>query len=127
MLGQIGTLPPLIETGFAALLASASQPWFGVTYLLPPGGDPRGWLFIVAGTILGIAIANVTWRVIRGPSLPDRVVALDLMGVLCVAMLCVFAIAIDRPAILSVAMVAGLILFLGTAAFAVYVERRSEP
>lgn len=112
MLNEFGGVP-------AAMLADSA--------LLPAGGDPRSWLFIVAGTILGIAIANVTWRVIKGPSLPDRVVALDLMGVLCVAMLCVFAIAIDRPALLSVAMVAGLILFLGTAAFAVYVERRSEP
>ena len=98
-----------------------------MTNLIPPGGDPRHWLFIVTGSLLSLAIAGAVIRIVRGPSLPDRVVALDLIGVLAIALHCVFSIFTDRSSFLSVAVVAALILFLGTAAFAIYVERRSEP
>ena len=98
-----------------------------IDQILPAGAGPDHWLFVSATLIIGAAIVAAVWRILRGPSLPDRVVALDMLGVLSIAMICVFAIATDREAMLIVAVVAGLILFLGTAAFAIYIERRAEP
>mgnify|MGYP001801180681 CR=1 FL=1 len=93
--------------------------------MTPLDGGPSGWFFIVTEMMIVVAILIASYRVFRGPSLPDRVIALDMIGVLSVAMLAVFAVAIDYASLLSVAVVAALILFLGTAAFAIYIERRS--
>ena len=95
--------------------------------MIDPAGEPTHWLFIISSAIFAIGIIASLWRVIVGPSLPDRVVALDLLGFLIVAVLCVYAIVTQRPSVLSIALVAGLVLFLGTAAFAIYIERRARP
>lgn len=92
--------------------------------MIPQNGDPTHWLFLAAGGAFGVSIAISLWRLVVGPTLPDRVVALDLIGFLVVGVLCVFSIVTQRPALLFVALIAALILFLATAAFAVYVERR---
>ncbi len=65
-------------------------------------------------------------RLISGPSLPDRVVALDLIAVIAVGMITVYAIDLDQKVFLDAAIVVALIAFLGTVAFARYVERRAR-
>jgi multicomponent Na+:H+ antiporter subunit F len=72
---------------------------------------------LAAGLILALV------RVLRGPSLPDRVVALDLMGALSVGMIAIYAISAEEPIFLRVAIVLALIAFLGTVAFAYYIEK----
>ena len=71
---------------------------------------------------LGMLLALV--RLLRGPSLPDRVVALDLMTTLVVAMCGVYAVTYDQPAFLDVAVVMAIITFVGTVAFARFLEER---
>ncbi len=95
--------------------------------LVPLDNDPTHWLFLVTGAVLGIALLASVWRLIVGPSLPDRVVAVDLIGFLAVGIICVFSIVTQRSELLGVAGVAALILFLGTAAFAIYLDRRARP
>ncbi len=62
---------------------------------------------------------------VLGPSLPDRVVGLDMLTVLMVAFAAAFAIAVEETAFLDVAIVLALVGFLGTVAFARYAERRA--
>lgn len=73
--------------------------------------------------ILGLALAFI--RLLRGPTLPSRVVALDLMSVLGIGIIAVYAVLTDQPVFIDVAAVLALVSFLGTVAFAAYVERRS--
>jgi multicomponent Na+:H+ antiporter subunit F len=54
------------------------------------------------------------------------VVALDLMGVLTVGMIAAYAVAADQPGLLDPASVVALVGFLGTVAFARYLERRGR-
>lgn len=70
---------------------------------------------------LGVAFAFV--RLVRGPSLPDRVVALDLMTTLGIGIIAVYGMATNQAVLLDVAIVLALIAFLGTVAFGRYVER----
>ncbi|HEY7617346.1 MAG TPA: cation:proton antiporter [Terriglobales bacterium] len=65
-------------------------------------------------------------RLVRGPSLPDRVVALDLITIQIAAMLAVDTIATGQSVFLDAAIVLALISFLGTVAFARYLERRGH-
>jgi multicomponent Na+:H+ antiporter subunit F len=94
--------------------------------MIPLEGDPTHWLFIVAGSILGLGILASFWRLIRGPSLADRVVALDLIGYLVIGVMLLLSIVTQRESLLFVPVVAAIILFLGTAAFAIYLERREQ-
>jgi multicomponent Na+:H+ antiporter subunit F len=73
--------------------------------------------------ILGAATLLSVIRLIRGPSLPDRVVALDLVATLAVGMIAVYAIATDQEVFLRDAIVLAVVAFLGTVAFAYYVEK----
>ena len=74
--------------------------------------------------LLSVAIILAFVRLVRGPSLPDRVVALDLMSTLGIGVIAAYAIATDQPVFLDVASVLALITFLGTVAFANYLEQR---
>ena len=65
-------------------------------------------------------------RVVRGPTLPDRVVAVDLIGVSAVCLMVVAAAGSKEPAFLDAAVVITLLGFLGTVAYAKYVERRAR-
>jgi multicomponent Na+:H+ antiporter subunit F len=65
-------------------------------------------------------------RLLRGPSLLDRVVALDVLAVLVVGMIAVAAIRTDQPALIDVALALALVAFLGTVAFARFLEERNQ-
>jgi multicomponent Na+:H+ antiporter subunit F len=58
--------------------------------------------------------------------MPDRVVALDLMVTLGMGIIAVYAIGTGQAVFLDVATVLALISFLGTTAFAAYLQRRAE-
>jgi multicomponent Na+:H+ antiporter subunit F len=76
--------------------------------------------------MVGLALILTFIRLVRGPTVPDRVVALDLMGVLSVGMIAAYAVAADQPVLLDPATVLALVGFLGTVAFARYLERRGR-
>lgn len=82
-----------------------------------------GLPFVVASTLLAIAAGLTFIRLAKGPTLPDRVVSIDLIGVLLVCLLVVVAGLTAQQALLDVAMVVALISFVGTVAYARYIER----
>ncbi|MFH1907603.1 MAG: cation:proton antiporter [Chloroflexota bacterium] len=77
--------------------------------------------------LLSIALGIAFIRLVRGPSLPDRVVALDLMATLAVGYMAVYAVATGQAMFLDVAVVLALIAFLGTVAFARFIEKGELP
>ena len=72
---------------------------------------------------LGVALIVSFLRLVKGPTLPDRVVAMDLIGVLVVGLIVVLAGRSGVQATLDAAIVIALVGFLGTIAYATYVER----
>ncbi len=76
--------------------------------------------------MLGFGLIITFTRVMRGPSLPDRVVALDLMATFIIAISAVYSITSNQPSYLDAAVVLALITFLGTVAFAYYLHRRGN-
>lgn len=83
------------------------------------------WLIAVIFPILMIGVVLSFVRLVRGPSLPDRVIALDILSILGIGIITTHAVTTDQPVFLDVAGVLALVSFLGTVAFAAYVERRS--
>jgi len=77
----------------------------------------------LSALMLTAAVILAFLRLVHGPSVPDRVVALDLIAVLVVAIVATYNIATNQPVLFDAAIVLALVAFLGTVAFARYVER----
>ena len=75
---------------------------------------------------LSIAIAISLLRVIQGPTLLDRVVALDLVAFITVALIAVAAIDTDQRALIDVAITVALIGFIGTVVYARFLEEEGR-
>ncbi|MEM7625371.1 MAG: monovalent cation/H+ antiporter complex subunit F [Planctomycetota bacterium] len=73
--------------------------------------------------VLGLSMACAALRLLRGPSLPDRVVALDLLVVAAVAVVALLAWVYRQPALIDLAVLLALTAFISTVALAWYVER----
>lgn len=73
--------------------------------------------------LLVVAMALAFVRLVRGPTLPDRVVALDLMALLVVGLIAIQLIASGEAVYLDAAIVLALVGFLGTVAFSLYVAK----
>jgi multicomponent Na+:H+ antiporter subunit F len=74
---------------------------------------------------LVLAAALTLVRLLRGPTLPDRIVAVDLLATIAIALLFGFAVAAGQPVFIDIVLEVALLAFLGTVAFAFYIERRS--
>jgi multicomponent Na+:H+ antiporter subunit F len=72
---------------------------------------------------LAVALLVTFIRLVKGPTLPDRIVAMDLLGVLVVGVIVVLAARSGVRATLDAAIVIALVGFLGTVGYATYVER----
>jgi multicomponent Na+:H+ antiporter subunit F len=80
------------------------------------------WSIVFVLLSLSFMLAFV--RLAIGPRLPDRVVALDLVAYLMLGFIAAYSIRYNQTGFLDVAIILALISFLGTVAFAYYIERR---
>lgn len=72
--------------------------------------------------ILALLLSSV--RLLKGPSLPDRVVALELMASLTVGLVVLYSVAYDEPKFIDVAIVLALTSFLAAVGFSSFLEKR---
>jgi len=72
--------------------------------------------------VLSLALGLGFLRLARGPTLPDRVVALELIATLFVGIVAVYAIGSRQPVYLDVGIVLALVGFLGAVAFARFIS-----
>ncbi|MFT6658700.1 cation:proton antiporter [Maritalea sp.] len=78
----------------------------------------------VSFVLLTIALLLVIVRIVRGPTLPDRVLALDMMVSVGIGFIAVIAIKTGYMLYLDIAISLGLVGFLATVAFARYILQR---
>ena len=76
--------------------------------------------------VLTVSILLVFLRLLKGPTIEDRIVAFDLLTTIAIAFLSVYAIKTVSITILDVGIILALLAFLGTVAFAYYLERRTR-
>jgi len=75
--------------------------------------------------ILILASLMVLYRVLKGPTAADRIVAIDIFGILIVGLSAVLGIATGRSWYIDIGIAWGLQSFIGTLALAKYLEGRS--
>jgi multicomponent Na+:H+ antiporter subunit F len=81
-------------------------------------------MIVTSLVFLTVAAAAFLYRVLRGPSIPDRVVALDGMLSVVVSGIIIGAVSAGSPITLSTVLVVSLVGFVGTVALGRFVERR---
>jgi len=84
------------------------------------------YLYYIILPILSISILIIFVRFLKGPTLSDRVVALDLIITTGIGIIAVYSIHTNQPTFLDIAMILALIAFLGTVAFSYYLEKREK-
>ena len=80
-------------------------------------------IYNIAAIIALIGILLAFTRLILGPTIADRAVALDGMTIITISLIVYIAYLSDRIIYLDVAIVYGLISFVGIVAIARYLER----
>jgi multicomponent Na+:H+ antiporter subunit F len=77
----------------------------------------------IALSVVSVALFLAALRLFRGPTLADRVVALELIAGLMVGIIAEISIIGDQPIMIDVAIALTLVGFLGAVGFARYMER----
>ncbi|MHA6481622.1 Na(+)/H(+) antiporter subunit F1 [Paenibacillus sp. strain BS8-2] len=73
--------------------------------------------------LLSLAMLGCLYRLLMGPSIADRIAALDTIGVLLLSMIAVIGMVTGTQAYLDIILVIGILTFIGTTAMARYIER----
>ncbi len=79
----------------------------------------------IAFWALMLAMLLCLHRIARGPTAPDRTVAIDILGTLVVGFCCLMAFWTGKEYYMNIAIAWALISFVGTLALAKYLEGRS--
>ncbi|MDO9224499.1 MAG: K+/H+ antiporter subunit F [Pseudomonadota bacterium] len=77
----------------------------------------------IAFTLVGAAVALSFWRLLRGPSAPDRILALDTLYVNTIALLVLLGIHLGSALYFEAALLIALMGFVGTVALCKYLLR----
>jgi multicomponent K+:H+ antiporter subunit F len=77
----------------------------------------------IALFLLSIAVALNLWRLVLGPSLPDRILALDTMYINAIALLVLFGIYQGSMLYFEAALLIAVMGFVGTVALSKYLLR----
>lgn len=81
---------------------------------------------ILTFLMLSAAFVLIIIRVIRGPTLPDRILGLDLLVNAAVGFIVAFGIRTGFPIYVDIAIALGLVGFLSTVALARFVHKRGD-
>jgi multicomponent Na+:H+ antiporter subunit F len=84
------------------------------------------WALTAALGVLSLALLLTVVRVVVGPTLPDRVIALDMLVAIAIGFIAVLGIRTGQTLYADIAIALGLVGFLATVAFARFIlQRRS--
>lgn len=72
---------------------------------------------------VSLSMLGLIYRLIKGPSIPDRVVALDAIGISLICIVALASIMLDTSAFLEIILLLGILSFIGTVAFAKFLEK----
>ncbi|MGE7623102.1 Na(+)/H(+) antiporter subunit F1 [Viridibacillus sp. NPDC096237] len=78
------------------------------------------WAIIV---IVTLSMIGLVYRLVKGPSVPDRVIALDSIGVSIISLVGLFSIFIKTSFYLDIILLLAILSFIGTVAFSKFIEK----
>jgi len=77
----------------------------------------------LAVVAVSLAMVLCGWRLVRGPDMPDRVLAIDTLYINAVALVVLLGIRLQTPLLFEVALIMAMLGFVSTVALARYLTR----
>ncbi|GAB2761120.1 cation:proton antiporter [Salinimicrobium soli] len=84
------------------------------------------FLYFIILPVLSLSILMVFFRFVKGPTISDRVVAVDLLVTIGIGVIAVYSILTHQHTFLDIALILALIGFLGTVAYSFYIQKRKN-
>jgi multicomponent Na+:H+ antiporter subunit F len=70
-----------------------------------------------------LSIAGLLYRVFCGPSIPDRLIALDAIGVMLISAIALLSVIFDTGFFMEVILLIAIMSFIGTVSFSKFIEK----
>lgn len=80
-------------------------------------------LLLLALLFLAVSTIAALYRLVRGQSIPDRVLALDAIGINIIAIVAVLSVLKDTQVFLDIILLIGILSFIGTVALTKFIEK----
>lgn len=84
------------------------------------------YLYYIILPVLTFSILLVFIRFVKGPTISDRVVAVDLLVTIGIGVIAVYSILTHQPTFLDISLILALIGFLATVAYSFYIQKRKK-
>lgn len=84
------------------------------------------YLYFIILPVLSLSILLVFLRFFKGPSISDRVIAVDLLVTIGIGIIAIYSILTHQPTFLDIALILALIGFLATVAYSYYIQKRKN-
>ena len=78
------------------------------------------WVCLI---LILLAIVGMLYRVFRGPSIPDRLIALDAIGVMLISSIALLSVIFDTGFFMEVILLIAIMSFIGTVSFSKFIEK----
>lgn len=82
------------------------------------------WVTLSSLIMISLGILLALFRLIKGPTLPDRIVALDLIAALSMGFAIVYAVSTSQVRYLDISAIVALVAFIGTVAYSTYLKKK---
>ncbi len=79
---------------------------------------------VVCMHVVGLAMLLALWRLLRGPTVPDRILALDTLSITAIAELMLFGMYLNSAIYFEAALIIAMLGFCSTVVLSKYVLRR---
>ncbi|WP_134702882.1 Na(+)/H(+) antiporter subunit F1 [Ammoniphilus sp. YIM 78166] len=80
-------------------------------------------LITLSLVLISLSILGTLYRLFWGPSMPDRVIAVDSVGINIIGLVAIVSVMLNTQAFLEVILLIGILGFIGTISFAKFLER----
>ena len=81
------------------------------------------YILMAAAVLIFLGVSFGVVRLVVGPTVVDRIAAVDMLTIICISTIAFYALVADRFIYLDAALVYGVLSFLAVIAVARYLER----
>ena len=86
----------------------------------------ENYFYWVIVPILALSVILVFIRFLKGPSMADRVIAVDMLFLVSICIIAIFSMAFNQSTFLDIAMLFALIAFFSTTVYAFYIVQKKR-
>ncbi len=78
------------------------------------------WVSLI---LILVSMLGLMYRVFKGPSIPDRLIALDGIGIMIISATAILSIIFDTEFFIEVILLVAIMSFIGTVSFSKFIEK----